>query len=322
MPQQGPSPVERGHRRPTHDGTAHPVMNELLVGVAALNGDGGSIIEARDAVRVAGPDAARYLQGQLSQDVVAMVGASTWSFVLQPTGRVDAWMRVHRLADDDYVLEVEEGWGDVVNARMKRFLLRTKADIGDVERRWSVRRRWNGSLVRLGVDGDGALAAPAVAPGEAGVDLLFDDLAAAEREAADRVVDAAFERHRIAHGVPRMGRELTDATIPGEAGQWVIDCSVSFTKGCYTGQELVARIDSRGNTVPHPVRVVTCQDADLSVGDELDAGEDRVAIVTSAVPRVADLPSLALAIVPRAAGDSLHTLEGAAVRVVEPGSIS
>ncbi len=298
------------------------MTDEMLAGIAALSGEGGSIVEARDVVHVTGPDTARYLQGQLSQDVVAMPGSSTWSFVLQPTGKVDAWMRVHRLADDDYVLEVDHGWGEVVNARMKRFLLRTKADIGDVERRWSVRRRWDPSIVRLGVDVEGVLCAPAVAPGEAGVDLLFDDLAAAEREAGDRVTDSAFERHRIAHGVPRMGRELTDATIPGEAGQWVIDCSVSFIKGCYTGQELVARIDSRGNTVPHPVRVISCDGADLSTGDELDAGEGRVAIVTSSIPRVADLPSLALAIVPRAAGELLRTSGGAPVRVVEPGTIS
>ena len=51
-----------------------------------------------------------------------------------------------------------------------------------------------------------------------------------------------------------MGAELTEATIPAEAGQWLIDASVSFTKGCYTGQELVARIDSRGGNVPRPLR--------------------------------------------------------------------
>ena len=52
-----------------------------------------------------------------------------------------------------------------------------------------------------------------------------------------------------------MGAELTEDTIPAEAGQWLVDASVSFTKGCYTGQELVARIDSRGGNVPRPVRL-------------------------------------------------------------------
>src|SRR5690242_21856960 len=63
-----------------------------------------------------------------------------------------------------------------------------------------------------------------------------------------------YERARIEAGVPAMGKELTDATIPVEAGQWLIDASVSFTKGCFTGQELVARIDSRGGNAPRPVR--------------------------------------------------------------------
>ena len=61
-----------------------------------------------------------------------------------------------------------------------------------------------------------------------------------------------YEALRIECGIPAMGRELTERTIPAEAG--VVDRSVSFTKGCYTGQELVARIDSRGGNVPRRLR--------------------------------------------------------------------
>ena len=57
---------------------------------------------------------------------------------------------------------------------------------------------------------------------------------------------------RVAAVWPAMGRELDDKTIPGETG--LIDRAVSFTKGCYTGQELVARIDSRGGNVPRHLR--------------------------------------------------------------------
>ena len=63
---------------------------------------------------------------------------------------------------------------------------------------------------------------------------------------------AEYEAVRIAAGIPRMGAELTDKTIPGETG--LIELTVSFTKGCYTGQELVARIDSRGGNVPRHLR--------------------------------------------------------------------
>src|SRR3954452_3780777 len=84
----------------------------------------------REAVRVAGPDAESFLQGQLSQDIGALtVGGSAWSFVLEPQGKVDAFLRVRRVGDDEFVLDTDEGWGERVVARLSRFKLRTKADI-------------------------------------------------------------------------------------------------------------------------------------------------------------------------------------------------
>ncbi len=68
----------------------------------------------------------------------------------------------------------------------------------------------------------------------------------------------AYEAVRIEAGIPVMGRELDERTIPAEAG--VVDMSVSFTKGCYTGQELVARIDSRGGNVPRRLRGLVLAD--------------------------------------------------------------
>ena len=103
------------------------------------------------------------------------------------------------------------------------------------------------------------------------------------------VVDPTDERQRIRAGMPRMGAELTDETIPGEGGQQLIDLSVSFTKGCYTGQELVARIDSRGGNVPRPVRVLQAS-GDVNVGDEVTVGDDLVGVVTSAAGDVALAP--------------------------------
>ena len=67
-----------------------------------------------------------------------------------------------------------------------------------------------------------------------------------------------------------MGAELTEDTIPAEAGQWVVDASVSFTKGCFTGQELVARIDSRGGNVPRHLRILDVEGAAPAPGTELE----------------------------------------------------
>lgn len=84
----------------------------------------------RDLVVVEGPDAAAYLQGQLSQDVAQLaVGSSGATFVLAPQGKVDGWGRIHRAADDRFEIDVDPGAGPAWAARLQRFLLRTKAEV-------------------------------------------------------------------------------------------------------------------------------------------------------------------------------------------------
>ena len=191
----------------------------------------------RDVVRVAGPDTIAFLQGQLSQDVAALdPGASSWSLLLQPQGKVDALVRVERVADDEVLLDVDAGWGGAVVERLERFKLRVKVDI--------------------------------------------ELLAAREIELPWPVASGAsgWDEWRIDVGFPAMGRELTESTIPEETG--VVDLAVSFTKGCYTGQELVARIDSRGRNVPRRLRRVVVDGA--QPGDELLVDGKVVGTVTSA----------------------------------------
>lgn len=243
----------------------------------------GAVRLARDVVRVSGPDAATYLQGQASQDVAGLaVGATTWSFVLQPTGKVEAWVRVTRPHDDEFVLDTDVGAGEALATRLRRFLLRTKADIEATT--WPVvALRGPGAEALAGAD-EGAWV-PAGWPGSEGADLLGPDVAAPA--GVDEVPVEAYESLRIRSGVPAMGRELTDRTIPAEAGQWMIDASVSFTKGCFTGQELVARIDSRGGNVPRHLRALVAAAGGLEVGAGLIAGDEEVGTVTSVAPHPA-----------------------------------
>jgi folate-binding protein YgfZ len=242
----------------------------------------------RDVVRARGEDTITFLQGQLSQDVAAIpVGGSAWSLLLQPTGKVDAWLRVARLADGEVQLDVDAGFGQVVVDRLKRFLLRTRCELDLQEHVAAVAVR---RLDVRGSDGDGLAIAW---PGVEGYDVIGD--APAGRPPRDQ---DAYERLRIACGVPAMGRELTADTIPAEAGQWLIDASVSFTKGCYTGQELVARIDSRGGRVPKPIRVVLVE-GPAAVGDEVIVDGATVGRLTSAVPSEDGTGTLALAPVAR-----------------------
>jgi len=239
-------------------------------------------------VTVEGPDAASYLQGQLSQDVDGLaVGDSAWTFLLQPQGKVDAWFRLSRTGDESFRADVDAGHGEAVLARLQRFLLRTRAELA-LSTVPMVAVRGVASVPGAGPGLDPAW------PGIEGTDLLGTDQLP-EGLAAGTVED--LERLRIEAGVPAMGTELTERTIPAEAG--VVDRSVSFTKGCFTGQELVARIDSRGGNVPRHLRRLEA-DGDLAVGAEVVVDGQVVGEVTSSVPAGADGRSIALAYVGRA----------------------
>jgi folate-binding protein YgfZ len=179
----------------------------------------------RDFVQVVGPDAGAFLQGQLSQDVETLQPGSTrMSFLLQPQGKVDAYLRVSRIAQEAYLLDVDAGWGDAVVDRLQRFKLRTKADIARVGGWQCIAELRDGDVVEEIID-------------DIDVEGVPGDL-------------EDYEVLRIRAGVPAMGHEIDETTIPASLGQAVIDAAVSFTKGCYTGQELVARIDSRGGNAP------------------------------------------------------------------------
>jgi folate-binding protein YgfZ len=255
----------------------------MTAAVPDLRATLGATEIARDAVRAAGPDAVAYLQGQLSQDVEDLdVGTTAWSFLLQPTGKVDAWLRVTRTAADEVVLDADGGHRDALLARLRRFLLRTKADIDPLDWR-AVALRGPGAVAAAD-DAPAELRVPAGWPGVEGADLLGP--AVTIPTGVDPVSRDAYESLRIRAGVPALGAELTDATIPAEAGPWVIAGSVDFTKGCFTGQELVARIDSRGGHVPRLVRGVDLPgDEAPSVGAAVTVEGTEVGRLTSLAPR-------------------------------------
>lgn len=238
----------------------------------------------RDVVEVEGEEAGPFLQGQLSQDVLALPeGRSSWSWVLSPQGKVDALVRVTRLPGGRWLLDTDGGSGPKVVERLNRFKLRTK--VTSEAREWSVLAlRGTGAADSLrGADGvpEAPIGAEPAWPGEEGLDLIGPDL-----EVPDgwRLIDpASQEAERIALGIPRMGAELDERTMPGETG--LVPRTVSFTKGCYTGQELVARVDSRGGNVPR--RLARLEPAGpVEAGSALatDAGE-AAGVITSVAAR-------------------------------------
>ncbi|HEY1116210.1 MAG TPA: hypothetical protein VGE43_00810 [Acidimicrobiales bacterium] len=235
----------------------------------------------RDVVRVWGPDAESFLQGQLSQDVGALaVGTSSWTFVLQPQGKVDAWARLTRTAADELLIDTDAGWGQALHDRLRRFLIRTKAEL-ELTEQPAVAVRGPGAP--HGDLPDGVLRLPAAGPGVEGYDLLG---AGAELPAGvEAMSPGELRAHDVAHGVPAMGRELTEGTIPAEVGPWIVDESVSFTKGCYVGQELTARIDSRGGNVPRHLRAIVL-DAPVEEGAGVECDGPAARITTAATSEV------------------------------------
>ena len=199
-------------------------------------------------MRVSGPDAADYLNRMLSNDVLALgPGDACDALLLTAKARIIAPLRVLKRGDDDFLLATEPELGERVLAELLRFRFAAKAEIEPEEHQaWLV--------------------------------LGGDEVLDARPEGAE-VGDDEVERWRIEAGIPRWGRELDETILPAEAG--LTETHVSFTKGCYPGQEPIARQHHRGK-VNRRLRVLEVEAAEP--GDEIHLGEKTVGRITSAVP--------------------------------------
>jgi hypothetical protein len=186
------------------------------------------VLGVRDVVVVEGPDAQTYLQSQVTQDLTGMlVGEQRWTFVLEPTGKVDNLARITRVTEERFELDTDEGYGDALLARIDRFKIRVKAET--------------------------SIGPASGSPGD--------------------------ESERVKFGWPRLGVEI----IPGEtipAGTGLTAIAVSFTKGCYPGQELIERMDSRAAEAPRSLRRLSVGSGAVP-GDPVIDGDNEVGVLTS-----------------------------------------
>lgn len=288
-----------------------------IAGYRALRDEVAVVRTSREALLLVGGDAISFLQGQVSQDVASLAnGESAWSFVLQPDGKVVALVRVTRLGEGAVALDMEDGLAEPVKARLSRFLLRVDCRIdGPVADLESVAVRGpHASRATLSSE-HALLRAPCGWPGVEGYDLL-----AARIEVPADIPEApaaALEALRIDAGWPASDRDLTATTLPAEVGRTVLDRAVSFTKGCYAGQELVERMDARGSQAPHPLRVLDLagEVAPAPGSEVVDAAGQRVGAVTSAAIIPGEARSVAMASVAR------RVEPGTAVQVAADGAL-
>jgi folate-binding protein YgfZ len=227
-------------------------------------------------VAVRGPDAADYLQRMLSNDVEALAaGEACDALLLTPKARLIAPLVVLRRADDDYLLLTEAGLGDTLAHQLLRGRFAAKVEIEREEHQAVV------------VFGEPPPGAPVLRTGAYGVpawEVL--DLEPVGPELADD----ELERLRIEAATPAWGRELDDRVLPAEAG--LVERAVSLTKGCYPGQEPIARLHYRGHA-NRGLRRLRIEGPDPVAYDaELRLGEKAVGRVTSSVPNGDELLAL------------------------------
>jgi folate-binding protein YgfZ len=210
------------------------------------------------------------------------------SLLLTPQGKLDVDFRLVRVGADAW-LDCDPGLGAQLAASLNRFKIRVKAEIVD-------RGDEFGMLSYIGPGaGDGAAGGPRVqrVPTRRGHDLIGPR---PELPTPAHVVDpVAYEAWRIEQGIPLQPFDLDDSTIPQEA--FLEQDAVSFTKGCFLGQELVCRIDSRGH-VNRFLRTFDAIEGDWPArGAEVVVDGKVVGVLTSVAPGV--LPTGALGYVRR-----------------------
>jgi tRNA-modifying protein YgfZ len=206
----------------------------------------------RAYIRVAGPDAEDYLQRMVSNDVAALaVGDACEALLLTAKARIIAPLRIVRRAEDDFLVMTEPELGDVVRTQLLRTRFAAKAEIEAEEHE---------SWLVLG-----------------GGEVLD------ERPDGDDASDEDVERWRIESRIPKWGAELDDKILPAEAG--LEETHISFSKGCYPGQEPIARQHYRGK-VNRLLRVLEI-DGQAEPNDELTLDGKTVGRITSAANGVA-----------------------------------
>jgi len=238
-------------------------------------------------VVVSGPDATSFLQAIVSQDLDPVDdGETVASLLLHPQGKLDVAFRATRRGEE-WWLDTQADYGPHLAEALGRYKIRVKVDIDDRtsetglasvvgESVWAISAPQGGTIAQthlLSTEWGGVEGVDVVGP-VAAVRAWID--ASGLRGGSDE----EFEALRIEAGVPRLGVDVDDSTIPQEAGLEVD--AVSFTKGCFLGQELVCRIDARGHVNRFLRRLSLPGTAVPAHGAEIARDDKVVGVVTSA----------------------------------------
>ena len=310
-----------------------PLDVELDAQYRAMREEAG-VLERPDRflIAVEGPDAAEFLQGQVTNDSEKLeAGAGRYAALLDRKGHIQADMRMLRLGDGEFLLETEAGPGAGLLKHLSTYKIGREVEVADRSADHALvsligprSRELAGAEVlgdehehaRVEVGGASCLAVAT----DLGIDLFTSPadapaVRAALLEAGAEAVSAeAAELAARRVGAPALRREMGPETMPAEAG--IVERAVDFEKGCYIGQEPVARLHYRGR--PNRVLRGLMTSGGAEPGEAV-ANDDRElgAVATTAVsPR---LGPIALAVLRREAepGDTVKLAGGGEAEVVE-----
>ena len=227
-----------------------------------------------------GPDAVRFLNGQVTQDVRRLdaENAALPSCITDAKGRLQFRVWLMKSADDALWVSAPGVDSEALEARITRYLIADDVEVADLSGKWS--------LVHFTADPGaapaGVIARESARFGVAGTDWWIPaGLAVDFSESFPLLQGDALEAFRVAHGVPAWDRELYDGLLPPEAGLDTSD--ISYHKGCYIGQEVISRIKHAGKLNKRLIHARV--DASVSVESELlDAAGKPAGEITSVSP--------------------------------------
>ncbi|HSP81223.1 MAG TPA: glycine cleavage T C-terminal barrel domain-containing protein [Myxococcaceae bacterium] len=263
----------------------------------------------REALRITGEDRASFLHGMVTQEVKGLApGAATYAAMVTVKGAMVADARIVRRTDD-LVLELEPGLGAKVREFLEKFLISEDAEVHEATGELAVLRLLGpgtGGLLGAVLGGPFApLEQDVTRPGTlAGVEVLLLGSQRVEAHGVDLLVPRGgleavwkalveagpahglrpvgwrvMEELRVEAGVPRYGQDLVDTTIPLEAD---LSHAISYNKGCYIGQEVIARATFRGH-MNRKLAGLVLGEAEAAPGTELKKEGKKVGWLTSVV---------------------------------------
>ncbi|MCE0522836.1 MAG: hypothetical protein LV480_07985 [Methylacidiphilales bacterium] len=234
-----------------------------------------AVLSPRALWRLTGPDAARYLNGQVTNDVAHLAaGHACYAAVCTAKGRMEGDVSIAIHAGEFY-LDADPVLRESLGARLEKYLIADDAVCEDVSEFWSLSHVFG--AVAPPVPGAGFVIAYARF-GVPGHDVW---MTGRDAVIAGPTVDAdVVEALRLEQGIPRWGAELTTATLPPEAGPHML-AAISYTKGCYVGQETIARLKSVGHVNRTLVFLRSDSAAFPIPGAKLKQGDHEIGVVTS-----------------------------------------